>query len=153
MEQHNVIFALPISLAAATSSPSLRQRGPIASSRGLALPVSLAAATSRRRGRGGVFIASSRGLGLELLVVAASPLSPQQAGNWPRGFHQSQKTVSSALQAYRTCCMAATQMGRLKRQRMECKGTIWRGVGGRGGGGDHRITHVRTSQPFTRLSV
>ena len=58
-------------------------------------------------GRGGGFIASSRGLGLELLVVAANPPSPQQAENWPRGFHQSQKTVSSALQAYRFCPMAA----------------------------------------------
>ena len=78
MEQLIVISALPTSLAAATSSSSLRRRG---------------------------LIASSMGLGLELLVLVVLPPSPQQAGSWPMGFHQSQKTASLALQAYRTCAM------------------------------------------------
>ena len=98
---------LPTILAAATNSPSPSQRRLIASSRGLALPTSLAAATSGEGGGGGGFVAQSRGPGVGLLVVAANPPSPQQAENWPRGFHQSQKTVSSALQAYRFCPMAA----------------------------------------------
>ncbi len=89
-------------------------------------------------GRGGEsFTASSRGLGLDLLVVAAIPPNPQQAGPWPMGFRQSQMTVSLALQAYRTCPLAAPQIARLKRPRLKCKGTIWRrGTGGGGGGVD-----------------
>ncbi|KAA6422231.1 MAG: hypothetical protein FRX49_07701 [Trebouxia sp. A1-2] len=71
------------------------------------------------------------GLGLELLVLAATPLSPQPAGSWPMGCRQSQKTVSLALQAYRTCPTAATQLARLRRQRVECMGTIGQGGAGR----------------------
>ncbi len=82
-------------------------------------------------------------LGLELLVLVPLPPSPQQAGNWPMGFRQSQKTVSLALQAYRTLPYGCNLTGQAQKAKNGVQGNQRAEMrGARGGGGGFWVTHV-----------
>ncbi len=90
-------------------------------------------------------------------MLVPLPPSPQQAGNWPMGFRQSQKTVSLALQAYRTLPYGCNLTGQAQKAKNGVQGNQRAEMrGARGGGGEAFGSHMFSmceSQPATHKVV